>query len=209
MSPPGVARPRRRCRRLGCRRAGAAEFGRALSHRGQADAGAAVVAAGGDADAVVDDLKSQLCVLDGECHRGVPGSGVSRRVGQRLGGDAVGGYLDCGRQWRQGWRGHADVKCAAFAEPRGVGLHGRHQAELIQVGRPQVVDEPADASDRGPHFGLEFGQRHGRGLRVAGQGVAGRVEAEHDACQCGPEPVVQITTDTAALFLPRGHERFP
>ena len=77
---------------------------------------------------------------------------------------------------------------------------------LIQVGRSQVVDEPADVGDRGLHFGLELGQHHGRGVPVGSQGVAGRVEAEHDPRECWAEPVVQVTADAAPLFLPRGHQ---
>jgi len=82
--------------------AGAAEFFGAFPHRGEADAGPVGRA---DAAPVVGDFDTQYALGGGQCDGGGAGPCVPGDVGDRFGGDPVGGDLDRGGQGGQGGAG--------------------------------------------------------------------------------------------------------
>ena len=151
--------------------AGAAELGGAFPHGAEADAGSAV---GIESVAVVCDLE-----LEGAVRRQPNGTdlrvGVTHDVGKCFEADAVGGNLDSG--WELGEAARPvdrDVKAAV--EAGRMLAEGAHEAELVQGGRPQVVDEPADVCDRGLCVRAELEQRLSGLRRLADELIPGAVQ---------------------------------
>jgi len=124
---------------------------------------------------------------------------VSDDVGEGLGGDAVGGDLDRGRQVAQGallfdrhrQRGEAVCVLADRA----------HQAEVVEGGRAEAVHHPSDLGQRVGELAPRRSQQHIGLRRVGGDRVAGRIDRQGDAGEPGAEPVVQVTAESSPFLL--------
>ena len=105
-------------------------------------------AASSDAHAVVGDFEAQRALVERDADHAGTGFGVAYDVGQGLARDAVGRHLH-GRG--QGGRfsgastrmlGPFWPYCAAVSRRTGT-----NEAKLVECGRPQRVDRPADVGD--------------------------------------------------------------
>jgi hypothetical protein len=117
------------------------------------------------ADAVVGDLQLQPVAygepdVAGACFR------VVDDVGQGLLRNAVGGHLNGGGKRWQVFRGlHGDVEAVMTVVGRLL-ADGRDQAQFVEGGRPEVVDQAPYVGDCGLRLGLELGQERVGGLRL-------------------------------------------
>ena len=97
----------------------------------------------------------------------------------------------------------------APVEAGGVLAQGADQAQTVQCGRSQVVDEAAHVVDGGGGLGAQLGKdRHGP-LRLGRRQPPGGVDLEYHPGQRRAEAVVQVAAQPAALLLARGDEALP
>ena len=134
-------------------------------------------------------------------------------VGQRLGRDAVGRDLDGGGQHRDlAGDVEADEQRAAVGPPHQVldALAQRaDQAEVVERGRAQVLDEPPDVRDGRADLPAERAEQFTGALGVGGEQVGGGVGDERDAGERGAEAVVEVAAQPAAFLLPGGDDPLP
>src|SRR3954451_128579 len=165
----------------------AAKLGRPLPHGCQTDPEMAVR---GHPAAVISHLHLQTFGAQ-DPQQAVPGPGVADYVGQRFGGNPVGGHLHRRRETVQipahlkldgepgpvAWRGGGSRQLLGLL-PQGGG-----QSQLVQRWRPQVVDQATDVdhavADLLTYFGQRVGDRAG-----AGQ-ATGAVQPKPDRRECG------------------------
>ena len=83
---------------------------------------------------------------------------------------------------------------------------GREQAEVVEGRRPQPVHQAAYVGQRVGDVLARLRDQAARGLRVAVERVAGRVEPHRDAAEHRAEPVVQVAPDPAPVLLARQHQ---
>ncbi len=192
----------------GCRPRGAGDLAvpsellRALAQRQQADPHLPV---GVDASSVVRDLDLEGSVHEHQPDPAAVGSGVTRGVAQRLGGDPVGRHLD-----RGGQRGEA-LRLDGGPERLVLGQlgQGAHEPAVVQGGGTQVVDEPAHVGDHLLHLRTRLPQL---GLGRVGFPVdeePGGLEPEHHAGQSRPQAVVEVPADAPAFLLAGQHHPLP
>ena len=214
-SPPpsrsGSRRRDRACRRpAAARPARAAELGRPLAHRDQPDARRRAL--GGSAAAVVGDLQvSSPSPSSARPNRQARGAGVAHDVGQRLLDDPVGGDLDRGGQRRQRRRRARPSICRPCRrlEP------SRAAARAAPPTRPSS----SSAGGRSPWTSRRTSAIAACGCPVAARassarrprvacraGRARRPAAASAPASVGPEPVVQVAAQPAALLLARRHQ---
>ena len=138
----------------------------------------------------------------GQPDRAVGGSGVSDRVGHRLRGDPVGGDLDGGRQLGEGAVGlDGHLGRAGGAEPVPGQPQRPDQAELVDRGGSQAIDETTDVADRAGDLGPELGQQLLGMVRVRAQLALGSLGAHPDRRQRRTQAVVQVAAQAPALLL--------
>src|SRR5262245_39542187 len=119
--------------------AAATEFGGALAHRGDPDAGRP----GPGGGAVVADVQHELTGRHRQAYAAVLPVAVAYHVGDRLYGGAVGGDLDGGRQVRKVASVDGEPQMGAGGEPVGLRAQGTDEPEVVQRGRAQAVDDLA------------------------------------------------------------------
>jgi hypothetical protein len=134
--------------------------------------------------------------------------GVAGGVGDRLGGDPQGGHLDGGRQVAK-LAGCLDGDRQRALEAGGLFADCRHEAQLVECWRAQVVDEPAHVGYRALGLPVEAVEQNVGGVRVAPQQVPCGGDAQRDAGEQGTQTVVQVTPQAPALLLPRRDQPFP
>ena len=102
----------------------------------------------------------------------------------------------------------SQVSCGSPALSGRLLAHRAGQAELVQRGRAQGVDDPAHVG-HGPLDARGHAvQERVRGLGVAGQHAPRGVDGQDGAGERGAEPVVEVAPQPAALLLARGDEPF-
>src|SRR5215469_8602297 len=120
------------------------EFLGTLAHGGEPHT---VTIGGRQALPVVDDFHGHLLSAHQANDAGM-GMGMTHDVGQRFLHDAIAGHLDRSWQWRK-WpsclHGEGDAACPILREELP---NGCDQAEIIQGGRAQRVDQAANVADR-------------------------------------------------------------
>ncbi len=80
------------------------------------------------------------------------------------------------------------------------------QAELVQVGRAQVVDQPPDVGDRGGEVGAQAEQELAAAFGVGAVQVVCCVGLEGHRGERGTQAVVQVSAQPPAFFLTGGHD---
>lgn len=131
--------------------------------------------------------------------------GVAGDVGDGLGGDAVGGDLDRRRQRRELVGGvHLDPERGVGRGGEGGGLLTQrpHQAQLVQGGGPQGIDQPADVDQQGLDAALQPGELGVGTGRVAAEHGAGGADLQRQAGQGRAQAVVQVAPQPTPLLLP-------
>ena len=137
---------------------------------------------------------------------------VPDRVVHRLDGDPVRRHLDRGREARR--RRPRPPSTSATVEPSCdsvvvlVGLLAQRgdEPELVERGRPQAVDQPADLADVGLGLVGELTERAARASgsrRTRSRATSSRISV---AASDGPQTVVQVATQAPALLLARRDE---
>jgi len=129
---------------------------------------------------------------------------VPHGVGDRLDRDPVGRRLDGGGQGRERDGGQDDP-----GQRLDLPAQRLDQAQLVERGWAQAVDDPPDVRDGLGGRGPQGGEHPGRAVRVVRDEVARGVRLEGDAGEGGAEAVVQVVAQPPALLLARRHDLGP
>ncbi len=131
---------------------------------------------------VVLDREDKGSTLHAELHPADSAAGVPDGVGDGLGGDSVGGYLDRGGESWQLLRLDDDRRGRAHGQAPGELVDGSGETELVEGRRPEAVDDPADLRKRLAKITSEGFDVRGNGSAVT-QLALDDVHAQYGACE--------------------------
>ena len=179
-----------------------AQLGGPLVHRlSDPTPGDQVPAAGPSSLTDTSSRSPQRSRITAPVRPGVPGD-----VGQGLGGDPVRRRPRPRRAAPAPSAGTSSrtrtaAPSARQAELLGPLPQGADQAELVQRGRPQVVDDPADVGEGRAGVAPQGGQQFGRPGGIVPTRLAAASAVKAIPVRVGPEPVVQFAAEPAAFLL--------
>jgi len=150
-------------------------------------------------------------MIEPQAHGAPGGVGVPRDVGQRLGHDPVAGHFDRRGQVGQVLGGSVQAhgeRGGLVLEPSDFLAQRSDQAELIEGGWPETVDDTADIGHRPLRLRLELAQQFLQ-LGLARDRARAVSRPRVKAGQRGAEPVVQVAAQPPPLLFPRGDQARP
>ena len=93
---------------------------------------------------------------------------VARHIGERFGGDAERGNLDCRRQgWERIWGGNEHPQALRGLMLGSLVADSRYEPELVQRRRPQRIHETSEVAERDFDLLAQSTQQRTGRLRVS------------------------------------------